>query len=73
MRDGDRSASREWSIIAIVFLYQIVALSSFVYLAFFRGLEYNMWNWIFILPFSMFCAQIWPLYWPAYFLFFQWM
>lgn len=47
---------------ALALAYQLGALATFVYLAWFDA-SYTWWNWIIIVPVSAFLAAIWPLYW----------
>ena len=44
-------------------LYHIVSIGTFVYLTFFDGYEYTLWNWIIVIPLNIFLAEIWPIYW----------
>lgn len=37
---------------------------TFIYLTFFAGYAYNMWNWVIAIPINFFLATIWPIYWP---------
>lgn len=47
---------------ALLLLYQLGAIATFVYLAWFDA-AYTWWNWILIIPISLFLAEIWPFYW----------
>jgi hypothetical protein len=43
--------------------WQIGGITTFVWLLFFDGNQYNWWNWALIAPISLFLSEIWPLYW----------
>jgi hypothetical protein len=47
----------------LMWIYNIGAIGTFVYLTFFDGYRYNVWNWIIAIPVNMFMAGIWPIYW----------
>ncbi|SFR86765.1 hypothetical protein [Sphingomonas jatrophae] len=44
-------------------IYQAVALATFVFLTFFDGYTYTAWNWLIAIPANAFMSAIWPLYW----------
>ena len=44
-------------------LYFLAAPSTFVYLTFFDGFDYNGWNWIIVVPINLMLSGIWPIYW----------
>lgn len=44
-------------------VWQIGSISTAIYLIFFDGIDYNGWNWIFLIPLNLFLAEIWPIYW----------
>lgn len=50
--------------LALTLLYQLGAIATFVYLAWFDA-AYTWWNWVIIIPVSAFLAEIWPLYWAV--------
>ncbi len=43
--------------------WQIGSISTFGFLTFFDGTDYNWWNWIIIVPVNGFVSEIWPIYW----------
>jgi hypothetical protein len=47
----------------ILFIYIFGHTLTFIFLTFFDNYNYNWWNWIFVIPFNLFLATIWPIYW----------
>jgi hypothetical protein len=54
---------KEWPSIALVVMYHIGTVITFMYLSFFKDYGYTWWNWIFVVPINLFLAEIWPIYW----------
>ena len=48
---------------AMLKIYTLGIFSTFAYLTFFDGYQYNYWNWIIALPVNFFLSTIWPIYW----------
>lgn len=43
--------------------YEVGGLATLIALLFFDGVQWTWWNWIFIIPLSLFQSQIWPAIW----------
>ena len=52
-----------------VLAYQIVGLGTFIFTAFFDGIHYNWWNWIFWIPLCIAYGGTWIGFWPVRFAF----
>jgi hypothetical protein len=49
--------------IALVVVYLLGNLATFLKLTFLDGYHYTWWNWIVALPVNEFLGVIWPAYW----------
>ncbi|HET7409353.1 MAG TPA: hypothetical protein VFJ13_04070 [Paracoccaceae bacterium] len=48
---------------ALIAVWQLGSVVTFVYLTFFDGYVYNAWNWLIAIPVNIFLGEIWPIYW----------
>lgn len=46
-----------------IWAYWAINFATFVYLTFFAGYQYSVWNWLIAIPINTFLATIWPIYW----------
>ena len=49
--------------LALLMIWQLISIATFVKLTFFDGYAYNWWNWIIAISVNLFLAEIWPIYW----------
>lgn len=54
---------RERDAILLLAAYQVGSVATLIILLFFGGVRWTWWNWIIVIPASIFQAEIWPLYW----------
>jgi len=51
---------------ALLALYLVVCPLTFIYLTFFDGYEYTVWNWLVAIPLNVYLSSLWPVYWSVF-------
>jgi len=49
-------------VLTLIVLYHMGALGTAIFLFFFAT-NWTWWNWILVIPLTLFLAEIWPIYW----------
>ena len=47
----------------LIIVYEVVAIGTFIHIAFFDDRVYTWWNWWIIFGTSVFFGGMWPIYW----------